>query len=322
MSGMSVPKEFFRFLKLGGEGLFPLGGTRMQGKLFAELAYGYSRKIGDQLTLGARAKLLVGLYSADFNIRQFDLQVNGESYHAETDAQLDLTSHAAKLVTNEDGYLQLLKWRTRDRWVLPSGAGLAVDLGFLWEPAEGLKISASVTDLGGLFWYYGNAGNSAGSYTFTGLSLGGYEDLNFQGLLTQAKELGEQLLNAASFKADNRRIVFDALPFQVNAGIRYSMPFYRALSVGVTGNYSAFQGLPYWEGRFVTAVNPLNWLDLCGSIGYGTYGLTWGAALQFRVLRFRVHAGIQDGFGGTIPYTSIPLEANGKTLVIGLTYDI
>ena len=51
-------------------------------------------------------------------------------------------------------------------------------------------------------------------------------------------------------------------------------------------------------------------------------GLTWGAAAQVRIYRFRLHAGMQNGFGGTAPYTSMPLKANAKTLVVGLTFDL
>lgn len=74
--------------------------------------------------------------------------------------------------------------------------------------------------------------------------------------------------------------------------------------------------------RFALAVNPLNWLDLTGNIGWSSYGLTWGAAAQVRIYRFRLHAGMQNGFGGTLPYKSTPLKANAKTLVVGLTFDL
>jgi hypothetical protein len=100
------------------------------------------------------------------------------------------------------------------------------------------------------------------------------------------------------------------------------MPFYQALSLGVTGNYAAYQILPYWEVRSVLALNPLSWLDGCFSFGTSSLGLTWGASLQVSLWSFRLHAGIQNGFGGTVPYRSTPLEANAKTVVIGLTYDL
>ncbi len=322
MSSLALPKDYFRLLKEGGEDLFSLGGTSIQGRLYAELAYGYSRKIGDHLSLGARAKLLLGLYGAQYNLSRFNLNVSEAGWQADVDAQLDVTSRSGKMQSTEDGYLQLLNWKKKDKWSLPSGVGVAVDLGLLWEPADGWQISASVTDLGGLLWYYGNAGASTGSYTFTGLSNLGLEEMNVEGLLSQVGLIGKDLLGAVALKTVPRRLAWDALPFQANLGVRYKMPFYQALSLGVTGNYAAYQILPYWEVRSVLALNPLSWLDGCFSFGTSSLGLTWGASLQVSLWNFRLHAGVQNGFGGTVPYRSTPLEANAKTVIIGLTYDL
>ena len=52
---------------------------------------------------------------------------------------------------------------------LPSGAGVAFDLGLVFTPAEGLTISASVLDLGGMYWFYGNRAMSSGVAKFEGL---------------------------------------------------------------------------------------------------------------------------------------------------------
>lgn len=322
MEAQSLPKDYFRLLKDGGEDLFSMGGTRLQGRFFAEVAYGYSRKIGDHLTLGVRAKLLAGQYAADYGFQRLDLRISDQSWQMNVQSRLDLTSRSGRMQTDENGYLQLTDWHAKEKWVLPSGAGLALDLGLVWEPADGLQLAASVTDLGGLFWYYGNAGEASGQFVFTGLSDVKMEDINLEGLITQVSDIGESLLKTVALKRVSRRIGWDGLPFQANAGIRYKMPFYKALSLGLMGNYAGYQSLPYWEGRFVVAVNPLPWLDGCFSIGPSSLGLTWGAALQVSVYRFRLHAGVRNGFGGTVPYRSIPLKANAKTLVVGLTYDL
>ena len=318
---VAVPGDFFRLLKVGGQDTFDLSGTQLQGRLYAELAYGYSRKLADNLTVGARAKLLLGLYAADYHVRRYDLVMNTENATADVDITLDMTSRTGKMQT-EDDVLNLFDWKASQKWKLPTGAGLALDLGVVWEPIEDLQIAASITDLGGLFWYYGNAGRCESSGEVTGLDNLKVEDMNLEGLVSQLTEIGREFIKSRALEAVNKRVAFDPVPLQVNGGIRYRMPFYRALSVGVTGNYAAYKGLPYWETRLGVGVNPLSWLDLSANIGTGTYGLTWGAAAQFRVLRFRVHAGLQNGFGGTIPYKTTPLQPNAKTVVIGLTYDI
>ena len=248
--------------------------------------------------------------------------MSGERIVVDVESQLDLTSSTGKIQEGKDGYLNPLSWSAKDKWRLPSGGGLAVDLGLAWEPVDGLRIAASVLDLGGLFWYYGNAARSKGTSNLTGVQNLTMDDLNLNGALNQVRAIGGELQQPLKYTAVDRRIAFDALPFQANAGIRYSFPKYPALSFGLTGNYTAYQGLPYWEGRLGAALNPFNWLDLTANLGYGSYGMVWGAAAQFRVYRFRVHAGLQNGFGGTVPYKGTPLQANAKTLVVGLTYDL
>jgi hypothetical protein len=299
-AGLSVPKDFFRLFKQGGEDLFSLAGMSVQSRLYAELAYGYSRKIGDRMRLGARTKLLLGLSAADYTFQRFDLQVNSEYYQAD---------------------LQLQRDRTK-RLALPDGAGLAVDLGLVWELADGLQLAASMTDLGGLFWYYGNASQATGRYTFTGLTEMAYEDMNLSGLWDQAKSLVERFKEKIVLRPEERRTACEILPFRVNGGLRYDMPFYRALSAGITGNYTAYKGLPYWEGRIDLAVNPVDWLDLCVNAGIGAYGPVWGTAVQLSVHRFRLYAGLEDGCGGTLPHRGLPLQANVLSLVVGLTCDL
>ena len=102
-----------------------------------------------------------------------------------------------------------------------------------------------------------------------------------------------------------------------------ALPFYSAMSAGVTGNYTAYKGMPYWEGRFDLAVNPWDWLDMCVNAGFGAYGPVWGAAVQLSLQRFRLYAALQDGCGGTLPHRRmLPLQANVKSFVVGLTCDL
>ncbi|MBR0500268.1 MAG: hypothetical protein IJJ72_04660 [Bacteroidales bacterium] len=320
--GVAVPKDVFRFLKIGGEDAFSFADTRVQGRLYMQLAYGYSRKIGDRLSVGARAKLLAGLYGGEMRFNRFDLRAGGDSYRLDIQSHLDLTNLTGKMMDTEGGFLNPLDWSSKDKWRMPSGGGAALDLGISWEIADGLTLAASVLDLGGCFWYYGNAAQCDGTATITGLKDFSLDDINLSGALNQARQLGNELLKTVQYVGLDRHFEYDPLPMQANVGLRYKMPFCEALTVGLTGNYAAYRILPYWEGRLALAVNPFDWLDVTANIGTGKYGMVWGAAAQIRVLRFRAHAGIENGFGGTVPYEGTPLKANKKALVVGLTYDL
>lgn len=318
----SFPKEIFTILKLGtGESHYDLGGLSLGEKAFVELAYGYSRKLSDYISVGARAKLLVGLEALSYRLTRLDLTLSESIYEARLEADLDLTSSLNKITPTKDGYLSL-NLSSKDRWRLPSGGGLAVDLGVVATPVEGLTLSASIVDLGGIFWYYGNAGKSQGTTTFTGMDNLSMEEIQEGKIGNQFQDELDALLASLKLKSVNNRTLLEAIPFNVNLAAKYQLPFYRALALGATGNYVSMKGMNYWEARGVLAWNPWNWLGVTANAGGGEHGAVWGAALNVAFKKFRLTAAYCDGFGGTIPYTSTPLKANNKMLTIGLTYDL
>ena len=321
--GVSVPYDIFKFAKLGSsETPLNLEAMGLGAKMYAELVYGYSRKIGDKLSIGARGKLLAGLYGADYSFNRFDIETGVDAYTATIEGNLNLTSTSYKIHPDENGILSLTNLKSKGKLGMPSGAGLALDFGVEYTPVENLVLAASITDLGGLLWYYGNAGASSGEISFAGVKDMAITDFNENGLKKITDDLKNQALEAIKLHSVQGKTKFEMLQYQVNAGVKYSMPFYKALTVGVTGRYMYNKYTPYWDSRFGIAVNPLSWLDVTGNIGYGAYGIVWGAGASVRVLRFRINAMMQNGFGGTLPYSSIPLLANNKVLTVGLTYDL
>ncbi len=319
----SVPIEFFQILKQGtGQVNYDLGGLEVGAKAYADLSYGYARQLCDWLSVGARVKLLLGLQSAAYHVTRMDLHLSGEEYVADLEARLDLTSTAGKARVGEDGYLRLLDLNRREKWRLPAGGGLAFDLGVVATPAEGLCVSVSALNLGAILWYYGNAGHSKGTVTFSGLKGVSYEQLEKMDLGGQFDEVLAQLKESARVSPAERSTLLETVPFTLNAGVNYEMPFYRPLSVGVTGTYRGWEAMHYGDVRLGVAWNPCRKLGLSANVGSGSYGPVWGAALSVGVHKFHLNACLQNGFGGTVPYTSTQLKANTKCLTLGVTYDI
>ena len=319
----SVPREIFRILKLGTVQAYDdLGGMRAAGNACAEIAYGYSRKLSDVVSVGARAKLLLGLESVRYEVTDLDVSFSQERYQAILRAELDLTSRMGKVRTDADGFLNVKDISARDKWRLPAGAGLAFDLGVVVTPAEGLTLSASVLDLGALVWYYGNAGKSMGIVSFSGLQGVSVEQLRDGALQEEVNRLKEEFLASLRIQGVERRVCFEAVPLTLNVGAKYALPFCETLAVGLTGSYSGRGATAYKEARAAVAWNPDRRLGITANAGYGDYGPVYGAALSLGIRCFRLYVGLQNGFGGTVPYSGTPLKANNKTLTIGLTYDI
>jgi hypothetical protein len=320
---VSVPKEIFEIAKMGtGETNYDLSGFRLSGQLYAELAYGFSYQLSDIVSLGARAKLLIGIESLHYDINRFQLSFSEDRFVANLGAHLDLTSRMGKIQPNEVGNFNFLNISSKDKWHLHTGGGLAFDFGIALNPAEGLSLSLSALNIGAILWYYGNAGQSSGVTEFDGLTLT-MDEIKGGSVADMFKPLGSEFLNSLKIYGLNKPLVrLEAVPFYFNAAVKYAMPFYDALSIGATGNIVHWSGMFYKEFRGSLAWNLCRKLGITGNIGAGDYGMVWGAALTVGIYKFHLNAGFENGFGRTIPYSSTPLKANNKCLTVGLTYDL
>lgn len=321
--GLNLPGELFKILKLGTpDGQYDISNLRTDGNVCVEFAYGYARRLSDVVSVGARIKLLAGMYNAGYNIRRLDLTVSEEAVKTSFEADLDLTDRALEFAAGDDGYLgfENLVFHGLPNW--PSGGGLAADLGIVVTPTENLMFSASLLDLGGMLWYLGNRSTASGTAEFTGLNELAVEDFNKDGVMAQLNGVKSEFLSQMRLSPVKNKMRLNALPFSAHAGLKYTLPWRGALSLGADGTYGYQCGMSFWETRGNLSCSPAEWLNLTANAGYGTYGPVWGAAANIRIYRFHVTAGLQNGFGGFIPETSMPLKANFKTKTIGLTYDL
>ena len=321
--GISLPANIFGFIKQGSVTTqTDLSGASAGANLFIELAYGYGRKLNDWLSIGGRIKALVPMVGAYYDISRLDLTTSQDKLSVQFRGDLYLTNRMGTIHTNDQGYWDLSKITAKDKLSWPSGAGAAIDLGLLATPDEGLSISLSILDLGGMYWYYGNRASMGGPATFEGLDVA-YENLNGDDLKELLREAGMDFLNLMRpirYYDDNWR--FQALHMQANLGVKYEMPFYRRLAVGATSRYIGGKGMPYWEGRGALEINPIDWLDITGNLGYGTEGMVFGLAASVKFHHFNITAGWEDGFGGTLRYSRTPIERNFRTLMVGITYNL
>lgn len=320
--GLSVPKEIFQILKTGtARSPYDLSSFRAFGNVYGEIAYGYALPLGNRLSIGGRIKLLVGLNSVDVTARRFNLTMNEDRYVLDLDADIDLTNRNKKVGTDDNGYLTYTRFTGKGKLGAPTGGGLAADLGLVWEPFDGFSLSASVQDLGGILWYYGNAGTSSGSYTFEGLQDLTTEMMNQDEILAKLKETGEEVLAVVRPRAVDRRFKLKAVPLNASLKAGYALPFWKSLSLKASGLYAGYSYCaPYWESRGGLALDFPGCAHLGLNAGGGAHGFVYGANGSVEFRSFRLYAAYENGIGGVIPYGTTPLKANNKTLLFGLVY--
>ena len=320
--GYSVPKEIFKMLKTGtAQSPYDLSALRAFGNVYGEISYGYSLPLGDRFSIGGRAKLLVGLNSVDVIARQFALTTTGEQYRLDLDADMDLTNRSRKIGTDDAGYLDYTSISGKGKLGAPTGGGLAVDLGLVWKAFDGFSLSASVLDLGGILWYYGNAGTSYGSYTFEGLKDLSADVFEQDKIMAKLKAAGEEVLAVVKPKAVDGRLKFKPVPLNANLKASYQLPFCKPLSLDASGLYTGYSYCdPYWEAKGGLSLDFPGLAHLGLSAGGGAHGFVYGVNGSVEFQSFRLYAAYENGIGGVIPYEGTPLKANSKTLLVGLVY--
>ena len=322
--GVSAPKEIFHILKTGtAQSPYDLSSLRAFGNLYGELAYSYSLPLSDNLSIGGRVKLLVGLNSVDVVARRLELTTTEEQYVIDLDADIDLTNRDKKVGTDPDGYLDYSSFKGKGKLGAPTGAGLAIDLGAVWKPFDGFTLSASLLDLGGILWYYGNAGSSTGSYTFEGLKDLSADEMNEENMMAKLRQTGEEVLAVIKPKAVDGRFKIKAIPLNANLKASYALPFMENLSVDAACQYTGYNFCaPYWEARGGLSYDYPGIAHLGLNAGSGAYGFVYGINGSVDFLSFRLYANFGNGVGGVIPYEGTPLKANNKVLTLGLTYKL
>ena len=169
--GASVPKSLFEYMR--DLNLYEDSDLHMQNvdirnfqlntRAYSDIGVGYARQLTECLSVGARAKLLLGFADIDFKVDEMVLDMNlpdypdspeswttGANYggYSAAKGHLRTAYNGGGLTFDEQGQV--------DEFALDgfgiAGYGLGVDLGVAYSPIDHLNLSASVTDLGFLKW--------------------------------------------------------------------------------------------------------------------------------------------------------------------------
>lgn len=304
---VNAPKDFFKLVKRGLASLetgeydpdYSFNGMALDSKVFTELAFGYSRKIGDFVTVGARLKALAGIADASlgWNLSIGPALDENLDIRVRTDASIRASAPVSFPLVQKDGryMLDLGAFDFKPENVLKnivSGWGAAADLGVTVEPLEGLQISASVNDLGFISWKPVVNGN----------------------LLFEKEILGKDYEDIFGLESNSDSRYSTMLNYTVHAGVRYHMPFYDRLSVGLLGTFQQHNK----EGRFGITVTPLDFISIAGSAAYGTFGPSFGAALNFHLPVVNFFVGMDSLVLNYLPGTFVPSGKVNTTVNAGL----
>ena len=309
-------------MKVGGSDgnrLYDLSSFSLSSDTYSQLAYGFSIKIKDFISVGLRAKLLMGAIALHSDVSQFQLSLQQDKWSINADgANIVLPSLFAEALTTEMTDERMTSQITNMLTNLSLGA--AFDLGVSVDFMKYFTASASILDLGFMSWNnMSRLSLKSGYWEYTGMdnvSSGG--DNNFQSQLDAKLEELKSLFEFENPQHLDKYV--ETLGFTTMLGLEFRMPFYQRMSVGALATHR-FEGEKSWtEGRFSINLAPLRWLSLATNYAISTFGHSYGAALNIHPKGFNVFLGL-DSFKPFLNMTSyfIPIDEFNTNLKFGVT---
>lgn len=268
--GATLPKSLFTMMRdfngvedldwtNGGKGLnWDLGGEKLNALIYQEVAIGMTRKITDKLTIGAKAKVLLGAANVDFEISKGSVttpagidvekikeiqkgssnidwsKFTSEDYKQYTDLVAIRNNIKGESKIELQGSMKAamggLEWKHNNDGLINgakmngfkvAGYGLGLDLGATYEVMENLKVTAALTDLGFIKWNKDHVQE---------VTIGVDDSFNLN--------MGDDtdLFKFAEKVTSNEVVSYDMLKMQEKDGESYTTSLYTTVSVG--GQYT------------------------------------------------------------------------------------
>jgi len=305
----NIPKGLFEFLKIGGKegspNQFNINNFQLRSTTIAELALGYSRKVGEHFKLGGRLKLLLGIADADLLVENMVLDIprtSADSWNISGSGSMRISAPVKMNVKEVQGK-EVYDISSLQLDVIGlSGLGAAADLGIKYSPFKGLEFDASVRDLGLMFW--NRTLNGMMNYVASFAS----EDL---------KEIQNDLSKILNFNPEKREDKFrQFLNATFLLGAKYHMPFYDKMSIAVVDTYKMGE-YEYNDLRVGLTVTPIEQISLTANYGYTTYGHTVGFAANFNLGFAELFFGT-DGIIFNVTPQYVPIDKLNTVMNMGL----
>ncbi len=220
-----MPSGVVTFLREGNSGyigdntLELLDGNIVAARVYGEGAVGFGFRINDELTVAARAKLLIGYL--DLSDAGSSLTIRTEPDYSAMTANMDINMNYTSFVDiSTDSNTN--QTTTHVRTYMPKNYGLNFDLGARYA-TDLFEVSASILDIGpGIHWKDGVkkivSANENNSFTFTGVDVssvmhGGTLDSTYTNMLI------DSLKSLAEYKTiEGEGDYWTSIPTKVNIG--------------------------------------------------------------------------------------------------------
>lgn len=314
---VSLPKELFSFMKAGlAKGDYLIENANVTAISYIEYSAAHSHRIGENLTIGASLKILEGLAYADLNINEIDARLNDDKWVVRSNGQLRASVPGVRYRLKDDNTLD--GFDNYDNFEMPSSFGLAFDLGAEYDfrgIVDGLKVSASITDIGFMDWDKTTTFETDKSKY---VEFNGFKDYDATGndndaVLDKVRDDFEEMIKLyRTGESESESVNLDAT---FRLGAEYALPFVDWLSFGQLFTYQT--GLyPYTESRTSVCMSPCSWFDVTGNLAVSNMGASMGLLLNLHPAGFNFFLAV-DRLDADFNKQYIPLHDFGLNFSLG-----
>ena len=331
-TGIHFGNDLFEMLKELDNRSYKVGEFGVNVNSFVEVALGHSRKIGDNLSVGAKLKFLVGAGRVNFEMDDVSLDLESTSKwtataHAQGEVNVTGLDIKTKTETRSDGTTYESFDKVDIKNPGPGGYGFAVDLGAEYDfkdIVDGLRVSMSLLDLGTINWKESHViANEGKPFVFNGFE-------NIQVKSGDGKKIGDQLDELKDDLKDlynlenkgNTGSSSHGIGVTWNLGIEYEIPTYKKLSFGLLST-TRFQGDYTWnEERLSLNYAPARWFEFNVNGALGTFGPSVGWMVNIHPVGLNLFVGM-DHMITKVSKQFIPLRSNADlTLGINIPFNM
>ena len=297
----TLPKDLFKLALYGTPDTinmneFNLKHLNVNANIYTEIALGYSRNVNDDLTVGGKAKFLLGQANISMKSKEFTLDASREQWVAHMNSEINVSAPYMEYYINDEKKLDSLNFnepdKTSDYFDLlkkPSGFGGALDLGVSYYILnKHLHLSAAVLDVGYMRWNKNTAKITAnGDFEFEGATI--EIDENNKVDLAKLEDAFKDFEDSVKYKTTTGESYGAWLPTKVMLGAEYGVLenkiTFGVLSKTIIANQKLYEEL-------TASVNflPAKWFN--ASISYSCMNGRWsnlGLGLGGRVGPFNLY---------------------------------
>jgi hypothetical protein len=199
-AGLSIPYDFFAFLKKGMDNSqgnrYEIRDLKVGADALVETSLGSSFIVAENIRVGVKGKVLIGAAKAVGGIDEMIIDMKPDKWIVSSNGSINLYGAGLGFTKNADGVVEGVEFASPGM----SGMGFALDLGASWKPLDFLEVSAGLTDLGRITWKknHNRVARAQGSVTFTGIENISLDDDGSDE--DPFKEISDQFMELAQFK--------------------------------------------------------------------------------------------------------------------------